>query len=41
MNMLSLYILIWPLISAGILALLVISLFKDIVHARKHGLDMI
>lgn len=41
MNMLSLYILIWPMISTGILALLVISLFRDIMHARKHGLEMI
>ena len=41
MNILSLYILIWPMISTGILALLVISLFKDIMHARKHGLAMV
>lgn len=41
MNMLSLYILIWPMISTGILALLVISLLRDIMHARKHGLEMI
>lgn len=41
MNILSLYIMIWPLISAGILALLVTSLVKDIIHARKHGLEMV
>lgn len=41
MSMISLYILIWPIISTGILALLVFSLFKDIIYARQHGLEMI
>lgn len=41
MSWLSLYILIWPVISAGILLLLVISLIRDIRQARKTGEEMI
>lgn len=35
------YILVWPLLSAGILALLIISLIKDIIHARREGKDLL
>ncbi|WP_223146266.1 putative transporter small subunit [Pusillimonas sp. ANT_WB101] len=40
-NMLTLYILIWPVLSAGVLALLVISLVRDMRKARKSGKDMV
>lgn len=41
MSWLPLYILIWPVISAGVLLLLIVSLIRDIKSARKTGEDMI
>ncbi len=41
MSWLPLYILIWPVISAGILVLLVVSLIRDIRRARKTGEEMV
>lgn len=41
MSWIPFYILIWPVISAGILVLLIISLIRDIRRARKHGEEMI
>lgn len=35
------YILVWPVISAGVLALLVISLWRDIQRARKQGKELL
>ncbi|MFW8566820.1 putative transporter small subunit [Orrella sp. 11846] len=35
------YILVWPVISAGILTLLVVSLIRDIRRARKDGTSML
>ncbi len=39
--LLTLYILIWPVISTGILALLVVSLIRDIKRARSEGKSMV
>lgn len=39
--MLTFYFLVWPVISAGILALLVVSLVRDLRAARKDGSSMI
>src|SRR5690625_1933144 len=36
-TLLTTYILIWPVISAGILVLLLVSLFRDVKTARKTG----
>lgn len=38
---LTTYMLIWPVISAAILVLLVVSLVRDMRAARKSGKDMI
>ena len=38
---LSAYILIWPVISAGILAMLVVALIRDVRKARRNGDEMI
>lgn len=38
---LTAYILAWPVISLGILALLVVSLIRDLRHARKTGEEML
>lgn len=38
---LTLYILVWPVISAGVLGLLLISLARDWRKARKSGRDMV
>ncbi len=38
---LTTYMLVWPIISAGILVLLVVSLIRDIRNARKNGKGMI
>ena len=35
------YILVWPLISTGILALLVVALIRDLRNARLNGEEMI
>lgn len=39
--LLTIYILIWPVISAGVLAVLLVSLFKDIRKARRDGKSMV
>ncbi|HLR12831.1 MAG TPA: putative transporter small subunit [Burkholderiaceae bacterium] len=39
--LLTFYILIWPVISAGVLALLVVSLVRDIRRARRKGESMV
>lgn len=41
MSWIPLYILIWPVISAGVLALLIVSLIRDIRRARRTGEEMI
>lgn len=41
MSWIPIYILVWPVISAGVLALLVVSLILDIRRARKLGEKMI
>lgn len=38
---LSAYILVWPIISAGILLLLIIALVRDLRRARRDGDEMI
>ncbi|HEY9281224.1 MAG TPA: putative transporter small subunit [Eoetvoesiella sp.] len=38
---LTAYILAWPVVSAAILVLLVVTLIKDMRAARKSGEDMI
>ncbi|MEZ2720271.1 putative transporter small subunit [Paenalcaligenes hominis] len=38
---LSIYILIWPVMSAGILVLLLVSLFRDIRAAKREGREML
>ncbi|WP_237173284.1 putative transporter small subunit [Paracandidimonas lactea] len=39
--LLSSYVLIWPLLSAGVLAMLLISLVRDMRAARRNGDSMI
>lgn len=39
--LLTFYILIWPVISAGVLALLVVALIRDVRAARRGGQEMI
>lgn len=41
LNGLVTYILIWPVLSAGTLLLLVVSLIRDIIHARRKGKDLL
>ncbi|MDQ2151602.1 putative transporter small subunit [Alcaligenaceae bacterium C4P045] len=38
---LSLYILIWPVISLAVLGLLCVSLVRDIRAAKRRGIDLI
>lgn len=38
---LSVYILIWPVISTGVLLLLFVALARDISAARRDGTEMI
>lgn len=38
---LTVYVLIWPILSAGVLALLLVSLVRDIRASRKNGEEMI
>lgn len=38
---LAIYILIWPVMSTGILVLLLVSLFRDIRAAKREGRDML
>lgn len=39
--LLTAYILIWPVLSAGILVLLTVGLVRDLRRARKTGEEMI
>lgn len=39
--MLTVYFLIWPVISAVILLMLIVSLYRDIREARKTGQKMV
>lgn len=38
---LSVYILIWPVISSGVLLLLFVALFRDFATARRDGTELI
>jgi len=38
---LTAYILVWPVLSAGILIMLVVALIRDIREARRTGEEMI
>ena len=38
---LTAYILVWPVLSAGILVLLIVGLLRDIIRARKEGSEML
>lgn len=40
-NELVVYILVWPVISAGILGLLVVSLIRDLRAAKREGREML
>lgn len=40
-NTLVAYILVWPVISSGILLLLLVSLFRDLRAAKREGRDML
>lgn len=39
--LLTIYIMIWPVISAGVLALLIVALIRDLRAARRDGQSMI
>lgn len=39
--MLTLYILVWPVISAVILAVLIVALWRDLKQAKRTGESMI
>lgn len=39
--LLTFYILIWPVLSAGVLAVLVVALVRDLRAARRGGQEMI
>lgn len=39
--LLTFYILVWPVISAGVLALLIVALIRDLRAARRDGQEMI
>ncbi|HLS42441.1 MAG TPA: putative transporter small subunit [Paenalcaligenes sp.] len=41
MNWIVFYILVWPVISAGILALLIFSLVRDLRAAKREGREMV
>lgn len=38
---LSAYILVWPVLSTGILVMLIVALIRDLRAARRNGDDMI
>lgn len=38
---LSAYILVWPVLSAGILVMLIVALIRDMREARRTGEEMI
>ena len=39
--MLTLYVLMWPTIAAGVMVLLCVSLYKDIQKAKKEGTELV
>lgn len=39
--MLTLYVLMWPTIAAGVMVLLCVSLYKDIRKAKKEGTELV
>lgn len=39
--LLTFYILVWPVISAGVLAVLIVALVRDLRAARRGGQNMI
>jgi hypothetical protein len=39
--LLSTYFLVWPAISAGVMALLVVALIRDLKQARQEGNGMV
>lgn len=39
--LLTFYILIWPVLSAGVLAVLIFALIRDLRAARREGQEMI
>lgn len=39
--LLTFYMMVWPVISAGILVLLVVSLVRDLRAARRNGDSMV
>ncbi|MCQ9617498.1 putative transporter small subunit [Paenalcaligenes niemegkensis] len=41
MDWLVFYILVWPVISAGVLAVLVVALVRDLRAAKRDGHEMI
>lgn len=41
MNWIVFYIMVWPVISAGILVLLVTALIRDLRAAKREGREMI
>lgn len=40
-HLLTFYILIWPVISAGVLAVLIVALIRDMREAKRDGQSMI
>lgn len=40
-NELVAYILVWPVLSAIILAILVVSLIRDIIRSKREGKEML
>lgn len=41
LNALTFYILVWPVLSSGVLLLLVVSLIRDLRAAKREGREMI
>ncbi|WP_339387708.1 putative transporter small subunit [Vibrio caribbeanicus] len=39
--MLTLYVLMWPTIAAGVMVLLCVSLYKDMRKAKKEGTELV
>ncbi|EFP96403.1 putative transporter small subunit [Vibrio caribbeanicus] len=39
--MLTLYVLMWPAIAAGVMVLLCVCLYKDIRKAKKEGTELV
>lgn len=40
-HLLTFYILVWPVISVGVLAVLIVALIRDLRAARRDGQTMI